>query len=87
MFRVMLGRFVTGMGRVKTMGVREMRVMTALFMVAALVMFGRLFVMVGGLRMMLGCGFVMFTGFMSMCAHRVLLLELWLSLQNPAPIA
>jgi hypothetical protein len=38
------------------MGVREMGVMAALFMVAAFVMFRCLFMVVGGLCMVLGCG-------------------------------
>jgi hypothetical protein len=65
MIGVVLGSFVTVMGRMQSVGVRNVRVMSGLFMVAGVVMFrclamvaSRVFVMLGG-RMMVVAAFVL----------------------------
>lgn len=61
-FGVMLGGLVGRMRRVKAVRVREVRVMAGLVVIAFLVVLGSLAMMMRGLGVMLGCGFVMMVG-------------------------
>ena len=69
---VMLGRFVAVMGRMQRMRVRDMRVMSGLFMVAGGVMLGGLAMMVSSVLVMLGSGLVVVAALVAL-AHDVLL--------------
>ena len=73
MLGVVLGGFLTVVTRVQAVGMRHMRMMAGLFVVARLVMLGGFTVMTRRVLVMLGCGFVVIAAFVCLRAHVALL--------------
>ena len=73
MFGVMLGSLMRRMRGVQAMGMRQMRVMAALVMIAVVVMLGGLAMMMRRLGVMFGGGFVVMA--VGLAAHGALLVS------------
>jgi len=73
MFRVVLAGFFRVMCRVQTVAVSEVRMVSGLFVVACLIVAGRLAVMLRRVFMMLSCSVVVFCAYV-IFGHALLLL-------------
>jgi len=69
MLGVMLCGLMAMMGRMQTVRVRDMRMMSGLLVIAGCIMLGRLAVMMGCVLMVLGCGMMVVAAFMHLRAH------------------
>jgi hypothetical protein len=73
MLGVMLRGFVSVMGGMQAMGMCDVGVVTGLFMLAALIVLGRLAVMVRRALVVLGGGLVVLAALVGFCAHGFIL--------------
>ena len=73
MFGVVLGGLLAVVTRVQAVGMRHVRMMASLFVIARLVMLGSFAVMTRRVIVMLGRGFVVIAAFMRLRAHIAIL--------------